>query len=203
VEDHICSSDQSVQYFLKDLIQSYLNRNKQYPVYDIKNVDELVSKIHSVLTCPVCTRSIKVNPYRDYVVKYKKLEEGAKVPMFQHSNDAGADLYALTTIDLHPDENTEVHTGIALDMPDCIYATIEGRSSFNGRGISTYRGIIDPGYRGEISAFMKNSSNEIITISRWQRFAQLIFHYRLDIRFAVVNELSKSERGTNRWGSTG
>lgn len=203
MEEHVCSPEQSSRDFLTDLIQAYLNRNKQYPVYNIKTVDELVSKIHDVLSCPNCTRSFKLNPYRDYIVKYKKLEEGAKVPMFQHSTDAGADLYSLTTMDLYPDENTEVHTGIALDMPDCIYATIEGRSSFNAKGIRTYRGIIDPGYRGEISAFMKNDSNDIVTISRWQRFAQLTFHYRLDVRFAVVSELSKSERGTDRWGSTG
>lgn len=201
--DHVCNTDISVDHFLKDLIQSYLTRSKQHPVYNVKSVDELVSVIHKVVSCPVCSRSVKVNPYESFVIKYKKLVEGAKVPAFQHSNDAGADLYSLTTIDLIPDIGTEVPTGIALEMPDCLYATINGRSSFNGRGINTYRGIIDAGYRGEITVFMKNTSEEIITISRWQRFAQLTFHYRLSIDFAVVNELSESERGTAGFGSTG
>jgi dUTP pyrophosphatase len=88
-------------------------------------------------------------------------------------------------------------------MPDCLYATIDGKSSYNRREIITFRGIIDAGYRGEVSVFMKNTTGNRITIQRWQRFAQMIFHYSVPVYFISTGELAPSERGEGGFGSTG
>ncbi len=197
------SPSEPIQKFLKDSIDSYVNRHKKHVPYDIETIDDLTNRIFSLFTCPICSKISQITPFEPFLVKYKKLEEGAKVPERQHGSDIGFDLYALYNVDLPPGQTIEVHTGIALEMPENVYATINGRSSFNKRGVLTFRGIIDTGYRGEISAIMQNNSNELINIVRWHRFAQLTFHYSLPIKFSVTNELTDSERGTGGFGSTG
>lgn len=200
---HHLDAAEPIQKYLKDSIESYVNRHKKHVPYNIESIDDLTNRIFSLFTCPVCSKLSHITPYEPFLVKYKKLEEGAKVPERQHEGDAGYDLYALFNVDLPPGQVIEVHTGIALEMPDNVYATINGRSSFNKRGVITYRGIIDTGYRGEITAILENTSNELINIVRWHRFAQLVFHYSLPVKFAVTNELADSERGTSGFGSTG
>ncbi len=197
------STSEPVQKFLKDSIDSYVNRHKKHVPYDIETIDGLADRILSLFNCPICSKLLRITPHEPFLVKYKKLEEGAKVPERQHEGDVGFDLYALYNVDLPPGQTIEVHTGIALEMPQNVYAAINGRSSFNKRGVTTFRGIIDTGYRGEISAIMQNNSHELINIVRWHRFAQLTFHYSLPIKFSVTDGLSDSERGTGGFGSTG
>lgn len=197
------STPEPVQKFLKDSIDSYVNRHKKHVPYDIETIDDLTDRILSLFTCPICSKLLQIIPHEPFLVKYKKLEEGAKVPERQHKDDAGFDLFALFNVDVPPGQTVEVHTGIALEMAENIYATINGRSSFNKRGVVTFRGIIDTGYRGEITAIMQNNSHELINIVRWHRFAQLTFHYNLPIKFSVTDKLTDSERGTDGFGSTG
>ena len=191
--------------FVENVVASYIHREdvcRPYP--DIKTQQQLVDTIVQVAECPICTSSIRLAPSGGGgTVLFKKLQQGAKCPEKAHSDDAGFDLYALYTTDLLPGQLVEVATGVALEIPESLYATVDGKSSFGSKGVHTFRGIIDAGYRGHISVYMRNDSLERITIQRYQKFAQLIFHYQIPIQFVSTNELSPSARGEGRLGSTG
>ncbi|SRR5215204_216604 len=190
---------------LGNLLTSFLRRNGTpgSAIYAIPDVPSLVQHIKALIQCPVCSRAWRLAPYPEYQIKLQKLEQGAKVPLRHHDNDAGFDLYSLYTIDLPPMEVVEVQTGFALEMADCLYATIEGRSSFNRQGIIVLRPTYDAGFRGPVSALMMNLSPHLYTIQKWEKFAQMIFHYRLPIKISAVNELNPSERGQGKYGSSG
>jgi dUTP pyrophosphatase len=196
------SPETSFKEFLDNVLSS-LTGSAYNNVYNITSREQAVQTILHVTSCPICSKATRINAYDEYVVRYKKLEEGAKLPLKAHPTDAGFDVYALYTTDLLPGVITEVPTGIALEMPPCLYATFEGRSSFHARGVHTNRGVIDADYRGEVSPFMINNTSELITIKRWERCAQLVFHYQIPVKLVVSHELTPTERGTGRKGSTG
>ena len=196
------SPEKSLKEFLENVFSSLISP-LPVKVYDIQTMDQAIELIMKMMSCPVCSRSLTVSPFDKYVVRYMKTEEGAKMPFRTRDSDAGWDLYAIATTDLLPHRVTEVPTGIALEMPSNLYATIEGRSSFHSRGIHTNRGIIDAEYRGEITVFMQNNTDTMVTVKKWERFAQLIFHYLTPVELIVTKELTPSSRGTGRLGSTG
>ena len=197
------SPEITFKQFLENVLSSYKDANycKAYP--EISNRDEAVDAIMHVVSCPICTRATKLNVYQEQVIRFKKLEEGAQMPRKAYATDAAYDMYALITTDLLPGIITEVPTGIALEMPYPIYATFEGRSSFHIKNIITTRGIIDNEYRGEVSPYIINNSDELYTIKKGERCAQLIFHYGVPTKLVVSQELSETERGVRGTGSTG
>lgn len=189
--------------FVDNAVHSYIHRDEINKVYEIETQRQLVDFIVYTAHCPVCAASMKISPSASATVLFKKLREGAKCPEKAHETDAGFDLYSIHTVDLLPGGTVEVDTGIALEMPKYLYATIDGKSSFGAKGIHTFRGIIDAGFRGHLSVFMRNDSSERVTVARYQKFAQLIFHYTIPIQLVSTHELSSSPRGEGRLGSTG
>jgi dUTP pyrophosphatase len=196
------SPEFSFRTFVENVIDSVSTFHYR-KVYDIRCNADAVDMICHVVACPVCSKSSRIDVHDKSIVKYKKLEEGAKMPFKAYSTDAAFDLYSLYTIDLLPGIVTQVHTGIAFEMPNNMYATLEARSSFHSKGIHTNRGIIDAGYRGEVSGFLVNNTDATWTIKRWERFSQIIFHHISPVSLLVADELTPSERGQGRLGSTG
>ena len=150
------SPEKSLKEFLENVFSSLISP-LPVKVYDIQTMDQAIELIMKMMSCPVCSRSLTVSPFDKYVVRYMKTEEGAKMPFRTRDSDAGWDLYAIATTDLLPHRVTEVPTGIALEMPSNLYATIEGRSSFHSRGIHTNRGIIDAEY---------SNSGEVVLVKK-------------------------------------
>ena len=64
-------------------------------------------------------------------------------------------------------------------------------------------GVIDSDYRGEILVSLINTSNEPYTITKKERIAQLMFVPVCQANFIKVSELTKTERGSGGFGSTG
>lgn len=190
--------------FVENVVASFIHRENTYNTHpNVKTQQQLVDTIVQAVECPVCSVSMKILPSAPATVLFKKLQSGAKCPEKAHSDDAGFDLYSLHTQDLLPGQMVEVATGIAIEMPEYLYATIDGKSSFGSKGVCTFRGIIDAGYRGHLGVYMRNDSDERITIQRFQKFAQLIFHYQISVQFVSTNELNPSARGEGKLGSTG
>ena len=70
--------------------------------------------------------------------------------------------------------------------------------------LSNSVGVIDAGYRGEVTAKFKSISplyERMYEIG--ERFAQIIFLPIPDVELEVAEELSESERGTGGYGSSG
>lgn len=139
-------------------------------------------------------------------MKIKLLDKNATIPTFANVGDAGADLYALESVVINGRTQKLVRTGIALEIPLGYVGLIRPRSGLAtklGIGMNS-SGVVDSGYRGEISVTLINHSDKTHTISPGQRIAQIVFVPVVSgFEFEVVDELSVTDRGIGGYGSTG
>jgi dUTP pyrophosphatase len=64
-------------------------------------------------------------------------------------------------------------------------------------------GVIDSGYRGEVGVILWNLSSEAQEIKMGERIAQLLIHPIATPSTVEVDSLSKTQRGTGGFGSSG
>ena len=141
-------------------------------------------------------------------VRFKKLNNLAKIPTRGSKFSAGYDLYAATDKDIQipPHSTVKIGTGLAMELPVGWFGAIFARS-----GIATKRGlrpancvgVCDCDYLGEYIIALHNDSNEIMTVQAGERIAQLVILPCQDIDFKEVDELHDTDRGTGGFGSTG
>lgn len=127
------------------------------------------------------------------------------LPCRKHPNDGGADLRARISgkIVLYPQTGCRIPTGIAVEIPEGYVGDVRPRSGAAAEGKVAMYGTIDCGYTGEISLNIFNISRVAVTIEPKERLAQLVVLPYLAAEFNPVDELSKSDRGENGFGSTG
>lgn len=141
-------------------------------------------------------------------VRFKRLNDLAKIPTRGSKFSAGYDLYAATDKDIQipPHATVKIRTGLAMDIPVGWFGGVFARS-----GIASNRGlrpancvpVIDCDYRGEWLIPLHNDSNETKTVQAGERIAQLILLPYQDIDFVEVEELAKTDRGDGGFGHTG
>lgn len=138
-------------------------------------------------------------------IKIKKINPFAIAPTKAHATDAGFDLYA-TSKTYDNDNNVVYGCGLAFEIPKGYMGLIFPRSSNAKKSLllSNSVGVIDAGYRGEVTAKFKRlypiSQNEYAI---GERFAQLIVMPIPTVEFEEAEELSESERGVGGYGSSG
>jgi len=142
------------------------------------------------------------------LVKFKKLQENAKAPSRAYRGDAGWDLYATEriTVPALQDSNgrpTEVKIGLAFEVPEGWQLQIHTRSSSGKRGLRCHLGVVDAGYRNEVTIFVFNNSTVDYIIEPGDKIAQAIFLPVPDMDMEEAAELSQSERGLKGVGSSG
>lgn len=135
-------------------------------------------------------------------IKIKKLHEKAVIPTYKTDGDAGLDL-TIVSSEIVDSEHIKYGFGIAIEIPFGFVGLVFPRSScYKQRQVlSNCVGVIDSGYRGEISAVMIGNSQSNYSIG--ERCAQLIILPYPQVEFEEVHELNKTERGYNGYGSTG
>ena len=141
-------------------------------------------------------------------VRFKRLNDLARIPTRGSKFSAGYDLYAATDKDIQipPHSTVKIGTGLAMELPIGWFGAIFARS-----GIATKRGlrpancvgVCDCDYLGEYIVALHNDSNETMTIQAGERIAQLVTLPCQDIDFKEVDELHDTDRGTGGFGSTG
>ena len=138
-------------------------------------------------------------------IKVKRLNELAMLPTKAHATDAGFDLYA-TSKTYDNDGNVVYGCGLAFEIPEGYMGLVFPRSSNAKKSLllSNSVGVIDAGYRGEVTAKFKR----LYPISQGEyaigeRFAQLIIMPIPAVEFVEAEELSESERGVGGYGSSG
>ena len=135
-------------------------------------------------------------------LKIKKLHPQAKIPSYTTHGDAGMDLTAVSC-EYVGKEHVKYNIGIAIEIPHGYVGYIFPRSScYKQRQLmSNCVGVIDSGFRGEISVVMIGNAQG--SYQTGDRVAQLIIMPIPFIEFEEVDELSQTERGTGGYGSTG
>ena len=119
--------------------------------------------------------------------------------------DAGYDLYIMDTITVQPHQTTKLGLGIACSPSNSSGYYLYPRSSISKTPfrLANSVGIIDVGYRGEISVMVDNMSSEPQTINQGDRLFQLCSPDLQTIEINIVDELDSTLRGMGGFGSTG
>lgn len=140
-------------------------------------------------------------------VKIKKLHKDAVIPKYAKPGDAGMDL---TAVSMKIDEwgNICYGTGLAFEIPEGYVGFVFPRSSIHKKGVvlTNCVGVIDSGYRGEVSFKFKEiafGNFSKVAYKVGDRIGQIIIIPYPQIDFVEVDELSETERGAGGYGSTG
>jgi dUTP pyrophosphatase len=141
-------------------------------------------------------------------IPIRRLDSSLRLPGAQHAGDAGLDLYARAGALLHPGGGrVAVPTGIAIAIPRGYAGFVQPRSGLALRhGVTCLNtpGLIDAGYRDEISVLLVNTDPSIpFTVERGDRIAQLVVQKVEAVEWQEVESLDDSDRGLDGWGSTG
>lgn len=153
-------------------------------------------------------------------VKIKRLRPDAVIPRYAKNGDAGFDLTAVSR-DFDGKGNIVYGTGLAFEIPEGYVGLVFPRSSIADKELALTNavGVVDSGYRGEVTAKFKPMScfystvnhstalsvaaNAHIVYNVGERIAQMIILPYPRIEFDEVSELSQTERGTGGYGSSG
>lgn len=148
-------------------------------------------------------------------IKVKKLRPDAVMPVRTTEGAACFDLAIADTVNLLPipagNKPTIVGTGLAMEIPQGYHLKIHLRSGMAAKTkirLANGTGIIDSDYRGEIGLILENIGTYTYQIEAGTRVAQCELCKNTPVKFEEVtataeNDLSKTERGTGGFGSTG
>jgi dUTP pyrophosphatase len=137
-------------------------------------------------------------------IKIKKLNQDLPMPFQSYVGDAGMDVYASVYTVLMPGDCVAIPLGLSLEIPDGYYAYITDKSGLSIKHrLRTMGGVIDSNYRGEIHAGIINLSDTKYVFEVGDKVAQMIIQKTELCEFQEVQELSPSDRGEKRFGSSG
>ena len=139
-------------------------------------------------------------------VLVKKADVEAKLPTKAHEGDAGWDLYSLYDYTINPHETAKVDTGLNFQLPEGTFGAIYARSGLStkqGLRPANCVGVCDSGYRNNYIVPLYNDSDEVRTIHKHDRIAQLIIQPFIQTELTEVDTLDETERGSGGFGSSG
>ena len=130
------------------------------------------------------------------------------LPNYETLESAGMDLRSniKTDITLKPNQRAIVPTGIFIALPKGYEAQVRSRSGLAAKyGVTVLNspGTIDADYRGEIGVILINFSENDFIIKNGDRIAQIVIAEHERAIWEECNDLSKTERGSGGFGSTG
>lgn len=147
-----------------------------------------------------------------------KLDDGAIMPTRAHETDAGLDLYSredkiIPRQKIVPDQgcfffsnecSETFDTGVHIEIPHGYYGKIESKSGLNVKAsVVCCGGVIDEGYTGSIVVKLYNFGSSAYRVFSGDKIAQLIIQPYSAPKLELVDELGKTDRGDNGFGSTG
>ena len=138
---------------------------------------------------------------------FKRLRDGAVLPGVARSGDAGLDLTAAEDAIVGPGERAMIPTGVAVAIPEGHAGLVlprSGLASREGLTLANSPGLIDAGYRGEVTCAVVNLDRERpVTIRRGERIAQLVVVALPAVEPVWSDVLPDSNRDEGGFGSTG
>jgi dUTP pyrophosphatase len=137
-----------------------------------------------------------------------QLDPDMALPEPAREGDAGIDLRSRVDIVLQEGGGRAlVPTGIAIELPPGCAGLVLPRSGLALRhGVTCLNapGLIDSGYRGEVSVILVNTDPAVaFHIERGDRIAQLVVVDVMTVRLVAVPALTPSERGEGGFGHSG
>lgn len=144
--------------------------------------------------------------FHEVIEPMQKVEGETSLPRRATKGSCAYDFYAKTNYTVKPNEIVKIWTDIKAEMDEDVVLLINVRSSMSGKfTLSNTQGWIDSDYYsnekndGNIGIFLKNISNETLTIEKGDRIAQGMFtHYLI-----TVDDNPISEERVGGFGSSG
>ncbi|OGD18340.1 MAG: deoxyuridine 5'-triphosphate nucleotidohydrolase [Candidatus Aminicenantes bacterium RBG_16_63_16] len=136
-------------------------------------------------------------------LRVKKIHPEARLPVYQHSGDAGLDLFSAVDEVLGAGELKAVPTGIQMAIPEGYVGLIWDKSGISLQGVHRLAGVVDAGYRGEVKVVMINLGKEPFAFKRGMKIAQLLIQQVVAVEVAEAADLDDTSRGEGGFGSTG
>jgi dUTP pyrophosphatase len=137
---------------------------------------------------------------------FSKLDPEMDTPTRGHIGDAAVDLQTRTDFSLQPGQRMSIPTGLAVAIPEGYAGLVLPRSGHAmraGIGVVNGPGLIDSGYRGEVSVLLINHGSEPVSFVKGERIAQLAVVPVVPVEWMEVGILDQTERGAGGFGSTG
>lgn len=142
------------------------------------------------------------------------LDPGAYAPERAHSLDAGYDIRTPRTITVpgaSVDPNSSgvwagsavVDTGVHVEIPKGWVGMLKSKSGINIKRGLIGEGVIDSGYTGSIRVKLYNLEEEPQVFQAGDKIIQLVVVPHLSEDIEIVDELLRTDRGNNGFGSTG
>ena len=136
------------------------------------------------------------------------VSEGAEVPVYKTEGAAGADVCAFLKEDvvIPSGRFAMIPTGLYFEIPEGYEIQVRPRSGLaakNGITVLNTPGTIDCDYRGELRIILVNLGSDDFLVKNKDRIAQIIIASVTQADFVITDNLSKTERGSSGFGSTG
>ncbi|KXI66097.1 deoxyuridine 5'-triphosphate nucleotidohydrolase [Bacillus cereus] len=154
-------------------------------------------------------------------VKIKRVKD-VDLPKYAKPGDSGFDLVAAEGTIIEPGQTKVIPTGLAFEIPPGFELQVRPRSGISRKTfLRVVLGTADSGFRGEVGVIVSNISypgnsitlgindeHEIFksvtyVVKKGDRIAQGVIAPVETANFVEVDELSRSDRGTGGFGSTG
>jgi len=138
-----------------------------------------------------------------------KINMEIALPKYSTAGSAGLDLRACLdeSLTLNPGVTELIPTGLAIYIGDPDYAAVimprSGLGHKHGIVLGNLVGLIDSDYQGELMISAWNRSNTSFIIEPGERIAQLVVIRVKQIEFSLVEEFTRTDRGTGGFGSSG
>ena len=141
-------------------------------------------------------------------VQIKKLDPSVNLPEYKTIGASGMDLVAFLKkpINLKPKTSYLIPTVLSVAFPEDYEIQIRPRSGLaakNNISVLNTPGTIDSDYRGEIKVIIFNHGNNDFNINNGDRIAQMVLTPVIKMDLEEVQDLPKTIRGKDGFGSTG
>ena len=137
------------------------------------------------------------------IINYKQFRDIPKEIKKKYETDGGLDLPLPEKVIISGFETLAIPLGVGFEIPVGYIGYLVPRSSIAKKGLVIHPAIIDPGYTGEIHCIVTNASSEYYNFEAGDRMCSLVIIPTINIELNKVSEFKDSERGENRFGSTG
>ena len=142
-------------------------------------------------------------------IKITILKHGPEdIPKYATQGSAGMDIQA--AIDkpfiVKPGERILIPTGFKVEIPTNFEIQVRPRSGLaikHGISVLNSPGTIDSDYRGEIGVILINHGDTDFKINPFDRIAQIVVTQIIKVNIIKNDDLSKTQRGSGGFGSTG
>src|SRR6266704_1228279 len=95
---------------------------------------------------------------------FRRLDPESSLPGYAHPGDAGLDLASSVDVEVGPGERALVPTGVAVAIPEGHAGLVlprSGLASRHGLTLANSPGLVDAGYRGELTCAVVNLDRSV------------------------------------------